>query len=91
MWWTKVSGQRQAERSEAQDLAGQVLALEDNAVRAGCALVCSYSSSQEYEAALITERRAAGAYGPSRKAWPAHIAGIAAGITVIAALVFIFR
>jgi hypothetical protein len=30
---------------------------------AGLALGCTYSSSDEYEAAIIAERRAAGAYG----------------------------
>lgn len=30
------------------------------------ALACPFSSSDEYEAALIAERRAAGAYGHSR-------------------------
>jgi hypothetical protein len=29
-------------------------------------LACAYSSSAEYDAALIAERRAAGVYGPKR-------------------------
>lgn len=36
------------------------------AERAGLALACAYSSSSEFEAALIRERRAAGIYGPRR-------------------------
>jgi len=42
------------------------LALEAVVERAGCALACPFSSSDEYEAALIAERRAAGIYGPRR-------------------------
>ena len=52
-------------RADAQVLA-QVLALEAYAERAGAALACVYSSSAEFDAALIAERRAAGVYGPKR-------------------------
>lgn len=38
----------------------QLLAID--AERAGAAMACRYSSSDEYEAALIAERRATGAY-----------------------------
>jgi hypothetical protein len=34
--------------------------------RAGMALACPYSSSAEFEAALIRARRDAGVYGPKR-------------------------
>ena len=45
------------------------------------ALACAYSSSDEYEAAIIAERRAAGAYGGHQK----PIALIAAvGVAVLA-------
>jgi hypothetical protein len=38
-----------------------------DAERAGAAMACRYSSSDEYEAALIAERRATGAYSrPTR-------------------------
>jgi hypothetical protein len=62
-----------------------VLALEAYAVRAGAALACAYSSSAEYDAALIAERRAAGVYGPRRhrRQWLAIAAGIAVLIIVI--------
>ena len=40
--------------------------LEGYAERAGYALACPFSSSDEFEAALIAERRAAGVYGPRR-------------------------
>jgi hypothetical protein len=42
-------------------------ALELTAERAGCALVCSFASSAEYEAAIIKDKREAGAYGPKRQ------------------------
>jgi hypothetical protein len=62
-----------------------VLALEGYAARAGAALACAYSSSAEYDAALIAERRAAGVYGPRRhrKQMLMTAAGIAAGLAVI--------
>jgi hypothetical protein len=47
-------------------------ALEAHVARAGLALGCTYSGSAEYEAALIAERRAAGAYRthrPLRHLW----------------------
>jgi hypothetical protein len=75
-------------RADAQVLA-QVLALEAYAARAGAALACAYSSSAEFDAALIAERRAAGVYGPRkhRKQKLATMAGIAAGLAVIIFLI----
>jgi hypothetical protein len=66
-----------------------VLALEAYAERAGAALACAYSSSAEYDAALIAERRAAGVYGPRRhrRQRLAIAAGIAAGLAVIVLLI----
>jgi hypothetical protein len=63
----------------------QTLALEDFARRAGAAMACSYSSSEEFDAALIAERRAAGVYGPRRhrKQMLVTAAGIAAGLALI--------
>lgn len=61
-----------------------VLALEAYAQRAGAALACVYSSSAEFDAALIAERRAAGIYGPKRrrKQMLVTAAGIAAALAV---------
>jgi hypothetical protein len=42
-------------------------ALRASAERAGMALACLFASSDEYEAALIRERRAAGAFRPRRR------------------------
>ncbi len=62
-----------------------VLALEAYAQRAGAALACAYSSSAEFDAALIAERRATGVYGPKRhrKQLIITVAGIAATLAVI--------
>jgi hypothetical protein len=67
----------------------QVLALEAYAECAGAALACAYSSSAEFDAALIAERRAAGVYGPKRhrKRLLASAAGIAAALAVIVFLI----
>ncbi len=64
-------------------------ALEAYAERAGAALVCAYSSSAEFDAALIAERRAAGVYGP-RRHWRHMLvtaAGIAAALAAILLLI----
>ena len=50
---------------------------------AGLALACAYSSSDEYEAAIIAERRAAGAYRGNQR----PVALIAAAVIAILALV----
>jgi hypothetical protein len=68
----------------------ELTALEAYAARAGAALACAYSSSAEFDAALIAERRAAGIYGPKRhrRQMLVTVAAIAAGLAVIA-LIFI--
>jgi hypothetical protein len=43
-----------------------VLTLQMDAERAGLAWACPFSSSAEFEAAVISSRRRAGAYGPTR-------------------------
>lgn len=47
-----------------------LIALEAEAVSARGGFGCLFSSSDEYEAALITERRAQGRYAPKRSRWP---------------------
>jgi hypothetical protein len=66
-----------------------LMALDAYAQRAGAALACAYSSSAEFDAALIAERRAAGVYGPKRhrKRRLATAAGIAAGLAVVIFLI----
>lgn len=60
--------------------------LEAYAAHAGAAMACVYSSSAEFDAALIAERRAAGVYGPRRhrRRHLATVAGVVAGLAVIA-------
>ena len=43
-----------------------VLTLQLQAERAGSALACPFSSSDEFEAAVISSRQRAGIYGPKR-------------------------
>jgi hypothetical protein len=66
-------------------LGADFQALELTSQRAGGAWACSFSNSDEYEAALIQERRAAGAYRPGYH-WPA-IAAVAAGLGIVLAFV----
>jgi hypothetical protein len=75
--------------SNTGNMTADVLALEAYAARAGAALACAYSSSAEFDAALIAQRRAAGVYGPRRyrKQRLATIAGLAVGLAVIAFLI----
>ena len=66
-----------------------VLALEAYAEHAGAALACAYSTSAEFDAALIAERRAAGVYGPKRhrKQMLVTAAGVAAALAFIIFLI----
>ena len=72
--------------SVAKRVAAADQLLEAYAAHAGAAMACVYSSSAEYDAALIAERRAAGVYGPRRyrRQRLATAAGIAAGLAVLA-------
>ena len=65
----------------------QALALEAYAARAGAAMACVYSSSAEYDAALIAERRAAGIYGPRRHQKLVTGLAVAAGLIVVVLLI----
>ncbi len=62
-----------------------LIVLEAYAERAGAALACAYSSSAEFDAALIAARRAAGVYGPRRhrRHMLVTAAGIAAGLLLV--------
>jgi hypothetical protein len=48
-----------------------LMALEAAAASARGGFACVFSSSEEYETALILERRAQGHYGRRRNPWPA--------------------
>jgi hypothetical protein len=50
-----------------------LISLEAAAVSARGGFACMFSTSDEYETALIMERRAQGRYGRRRSAWPAVV------------------
>jgi hypothetical protein len=74
---------------QALDRTSDVHALQAHVERAGCALACAYSSSAEFEAAVIRARRAAGAYRPMRTRRYLICAGASAGMLVLALLLAI--
>jgi hypothetical protein len=47
-----------------------LMSLEAAAASARGGFACMFSTSDEYETALITERRAQGRYGAPRSRWP---------------------
>lgn len=75
--------------AHSERLDADLSVLEAHVMRAGAALACAYSSSAEFDAALIAARRAAGVYGPKRrrKQMLVTAVGIAAGLAVIAFLI----
>lgn len=62
-------------RSVAQ-LESDLVALRAAAERAGTALACLFSSSDEFEAAVVKVRRERGAYGPRRRSRSLLLAGL---------------
>lgn len=71
------------QNSPAAYPAAQWVALEGCAQSAGHALACAFSSSDEFEAALIAERRAEGRYGISRMRLAITMTAIALAIAVV--------
>jgi len=67
--------------------AGSPDVLKALAESAGRALACGFSSSDEYEAAVIAERRAQGRYGSRYRPAQALIYGI--GAAILAAVFFL--
>ena len=60
--------------------------LEAHVQRAGLALACSYSTSDEYVSDVIAAQRAAGVYGPKRRLLVLSWAALAAAAVVLVAL-----
>ncbi len=60
--------------------------LTHDAERAGAALACAFSSSDEFEAAIIRARREAGAYGPSERQKRVYF-GCAVGALIVVGLI----
>ena len=48
-----------------------LMSLEADAASARGGFACLFSSAEEYETAVISERRAQGRYDPPRSLWPA--------------------
>jgi hypothetical protein len=68
-----------------QQLEADLVALRAAAERAGTALACLFSSSDEFEAAVIKARREAGAFAPKRRRHSGRIALL----TLLLAAVFL--
>ena len=68
-----------------QQLEADLVALRTAAERAGTALACLFSSSDEFEAAVIKARRAAGAFQVKRSRFSAR----SALVTLLLAAVFL--
>ena len=56
-----------------QNADARLMSLEAAAVAARGGFACMFSTSDEYETALISERRAQGRYDRRRSRWPAVI------------------
>jgi hypothetical protein len=52
------------------DAHAALISLETAAASARSGFACMFSSSDEFETALISERRAQGRYAPQRSRWP---------------------
>jgi hypothetical protein len=54
----------------SQNPRAALISLEAAAASARAGFACMFSTSDEFETALITERRAQGRYAPPRSRWP---------------------
>jgi hypothetical protein len=66
----------------SQNPRAALISLEAAAASARAGFACMFSTSDEFETALITERRAQGRYAPPRSRWPlVMLAGCALIVT----------
>jgi len=65
-----------------------LLSLEAAASSARAGFACMFSTSDEYESALIDERRAQGRYGAPQRRWP--VAAFVGGCAAVVATVLLF-
>ena len=63
-----------------------LLTLEADAASARGGFACMFSTSDEYESALISERRAQGRYGRPQNRWPLLAFGGCTALMLMAAL-----
>jgi hypothetical protein len=68
-------------RQTVDRFQAEYLALQ--AAHAGCALACAYSSSAEFEAAVIRSKLNAGVYGPKRRRRHVLYAGTAGAALIV--------
>ncbi len=73
----------------SQNTHAALMSLEAAAVSARSGFACMFSNSDEYETALITERRAQGRYGHSRNHWPAVM--FVGGVLLVAGTVLLLN
>ena len=75
-----------------QPAVPQPVSLDVCADQARAALACAWSSSAEFDAALIAAKRAAGVYGPKRQRRQilAAAAGVACGLAVLVLVLNLF-
>lgn len=67
-----------------------MLTLQVDAQRAGLAWACPFSSSDEFEAAVIRSRREAGIYGPKRsRRYALYVASVVAVLIAVASSYFL--
>ena len=66
-----------------------LMSLEAAAASARGGFACMFSTSDEYETALISERRAQGRYGTSRSHWP--LVMFVGGTLMVAATVLLLN
>ena len=66
-----------------QDANATLMSLEAAAVSARGGFACMFSTSDEYETALITERRAQGRYDQPRSRWPAVMMFVGCTLLVV--------
>jgi hypothetical protein len=77
----------QGSERQIRSTSAALLSLEADAASARGGFACTFSTSDEYETALITERRAQGRYGRSHNPWPLlAFAGCALLVAAMAAL-----
>lgn len=69
------------------ELEADIVALRAAAERAGTALACLFSSSDEFEAAVVKVRREQGAYGPRRRSRSLLVAGLFTAMLALAFLI----
>jgi hypothetical protein len=69
-------------------LESDLTALRAAAERAGTALACLFSSSDEFEAAVVKVRREQGVYGPRRRRRRLLLAGLLTALLSVVFLIF---